>query len=209
LLKAKDLTNNEAVHMALALQTILLKVADGSWIVDDEDSPIDRWLSKTPCREQVELLDAYVQQAQIAGNFDLIIEHLKEAADRPNGLMAEDRFFGRFGVNSYFFEVPALRFNGDANSPLASNCSNLAPTGLVKVEVEQPNELQPKPKKMRLKQTKSKRQARLNPPIHNQYRGPPGQGRHRTRIRSVTPRRDDRVVPGTRTRNIQVIELTA
>jgi hypothetical protein len=105
--KAKDLTNNEAVHMALALQTILQKVADGSWIVDDEDSPIDRWLSKTPCREQVELLDAYVQQAQIAGNFDLIIEHLKEAADKHNGLMGEDRFFGRFGINSYFFEVPA------------------------------------------------------------------------------------------------------
>ena len=33
ILKAKDLTNNEAVHLALALQTILLKVAEGSWIV--------------------------------------------------------------------------------------------------------------------------------------------------------------------------------
>jgi hypothetical protein len=125
LLKAKDLTNDEAVHMALALQTLLQKVADSSWIVDDEDSPIDRWLSKRSCREQVELLDAYVQQAQIAGNFDLIVEHLIEAADRPNGLTGEDRFFGRPGVNSYFFKVPAHGFNGDANSPLALNCSNL------------------------------------------------------------------------------------
>jgi hypothetical protein len=125
-LKAKDLTNNnEAVHMALALQTILLKVTHGSWLVDDEGSPIDRWLSKTSCREQVGLLDAYVQQAQIAGNFDLTIEHLKETVGRPNGLMGGDRFFGRPGANSYFFDVPALGFNGDANSPLAPNCSNL------------------------------------------------------------------------------------
>jgi hypothetical protein len=96
--------------MALALQTILLKVADGSWIVDDEDCPIDRWLSKTTCREQVciELLDAYAQQAQIAGNFDLIIEHLKEAFDRPNGLLRADKCFGQPGANSYLFEVPTL-----------------------------------------------------------------------------------------------------
>ena len=94
--------------MALALQTILLKVADGSWIVDDEECPIDRWLSKTTCREQVELLDGYVQQAQITGNFDLITEHLKEAFDRPNGLLGEDRCFGRPGANSYLFKVPTL-----------------------------------------------------------------------------------------------------
>jgi hypothetical protein len=124
-LKAKYLTNNEAVHMALALQTILLKVVDGSWIVDDEDCPIDRWLSKTTCREQVELLDAYVQQAQIAGNFDLITEHLKEAFDRPNGLLGADKCFGQPGANSYLFEVPTLGFNGEANSPLALKCSNL------------------------------------------------------------------------------------
>jgi hypothetical protein len=47
-----------------------LKVAKGSWIVDDEDCPIDRWLSRTTSSEQVELLDAYVQQVQIAGNFN-------------------------------------------------------------------------------------------------------------------------------------------
>ena len=112
-------------QLALALQTILLKVAEGSWIVDDEDCPIDRWLSKTTSREQVELLDAYVQQAQIAGNFDIIIEHLTEAFDRPNGLPNVDKCFGQPGANSYLFEVPTLGFNGEANSPLALNCSNL------------------------------------------------------------------------------------
>jgi hypothetical protein len=113
--------------MALALQTILLKVADGSWIVDDEDCPIDRWLSKTTCGEQVciELIDAYAQQAQIAGNFDLIIEHLKEAFDRPNGLLDADKCFGQPGANSYLFEVPTLGFNEEANSPLALKCLNL------------------------------------------------------------------------------------
>jgi hypothetical protein len=104
LVKAEDLTNNEAVHMALALQTILQQVADGSWIVDDEDFPIDRWLLKTSCREQVDLLVAYVQQAQIA----CWSGTLEEAADKHNGLMGEDRFSGRFGINSYFFEVPAV-----------------------------------------------------------------------------------------------------
>ena len=113
------------MHLALALQTILLKVAEGSWIVDDEDCPIDRWLSKTTSREQVELLDAYVQQAQIAGNFDIIIEHLREAFDRPNGLLNVDKCFGQPGANSYLFEVPTLGFNGETNSPLALNCSNL------------------------------------------------------------------------------------
>jgi hypothetical protein len=53
----------------------------------------------------------YAQQAQIAGNFDLIIEHLKEAFDRPNGLLCEDRCFGRPGANSYLFKVPTLGFN--------------------------------------------------------------------------------------------------
>jgi hypothetical protein len=68
---------------------------------------------------------------------------------------------------------------------------------------------QPNPKKMRLKQTKSQRQARLNPPIHNQYKGPSEQGRlhnqetprKRARVRSVTPRQIARVGPGIRTRN--------
>ena len=55
--------------------------------------------------------------------------------------------------------------------------------------ISQPQANEPllKPKKMRLKQTKSKR--------------PPEQGRQRTRLRSVTPRRADRGSPGTRTRN--------
>ena len=92
LLEAKDLTNDEAVHMALALQTLLQKVADGSWIIDDEDSPIDRWLSKRSWKEREELLDAYVQQAHVAG-------YPKEAADkfckRENDLTGDDLIFAR------------------------------------------------------------------------------------------------------------------
>jgi hypothetical protein len=70
-------------------------------------------------------VEANAQQAQIAGNFDLIIEHLKEVFDRPNGLLCEDRCFGRPGASSHLFKVPTLGFNGEANSPLALNCSNL------------------------------------------------------------------------------------
>jgi hypothetical protein len=57
-----------------------------------------------------------------------------------------------------------------------------------RIETTQPNEPLPKPKKMRLKRTKSKR--------------PPEQGRQHTRVRSVTPRRADRGGPRTRTRNL-------
>jgi hypothetical protein len=78
----------------------------------------------------VELLNAYVQQAQIAGNFDIIIEHLKEAFDRPNGLPNADKCFGQPGANSYLFEVPTLGFNGKATPPRGIELleSDTAPT---------------------------------------------------------------------------------
>jgi hypothetical protein len=127
LLEAKDLTNDEAVHMA-ALQTLLQKVADGSWIIDDDDHPIDRWLSKRSWEEREELLDAYVQQAQVEGNFDIIIEYIKGAADkfgkRENDLTGDDLVFARPVSHSYFFEVPEHGFKGNADPPLALNCSN-------------------------------------------------------------------------------------
>jgi hypothetical protein len=56
-------------------------------------------------------------------------EYIKEAADkfgkRENDLTGGDRIFARPVLNSYFFKVPEHGFNGDADSPLALNCSNL------------------------------------------------------------------------------------
>jgi hypothetical protein len=58
----------------------------------------------------------------------------------------------------------------DRPIPEAPEHDNLEPPVSVKNETEQQNELQPRPKKMRLKQTISQRQARLNPPPHNIFR---------------------------------------
>jgi hypothetical protein len=52
-LDAPDPTNMEYVHQSLALQAI---IDDRSWIIDDDDSPIDRWLSKRSLEEREELL---------------------------------------------------------------------------------------------------------------------------------------------------------
>jgi hypothetical protein len=128
-LKADDLINNEYVHQALALQALLLNAAGHSWIIDDDGSPIGRWLSKRSLEEREELLDVCVQQAKAEDNSDITINYIKEAADkfgkRENDLTGTDLVFGRPVSNSYYFRVPALGFRGNADSVLASNCLNL------------------------------------------------------------------------------------